>query len=438
MRERRRVAEAMHARQSRQLAGRLLAQFEGGAEVGRVAQFRVFLAGAGRVAIAPEAHVRRERAELGARRPIEAKARRKDQEVEAKHALGRRHVQGTVVLVHAQHGAAEVEARVRVPRHAQRAAARRRHLLGIDVMADAPFPGVRQMLVAMDQPRAARALALVDAGQVGAADQQIDARGAGFQRGGGRIHGRRARADHAHPFARQRAVVHRIGRMRPPAARQAVRERRHGRAAQAVTAGGQHHAARQHALPGCVRCVEGQLDRTVGARLHGPDVMCVADLQLQHAAVPAQVVHPLQARDLVERLPGIGAELRLEPGTEGQRGQAQCGAGQLLGRAQRFHAGGGRPRAFVALGRAVEHHRADAEMLERRRRDHARHASADDGDVQHGLPVQRVRQCPGFGGQFEPGEILAQAGFQRRQSGGLRRVAVCLRAAVMRTRLRFR
>jgi hypothetical protein len=146
------------------------------------------------------------------------------------------------------------------------------------------------------------------------------------------------------------------------------------------------------------RRIDHEFDGTVLARMDCLHEVFVAHVQLQHAAVPAQVVHPLQARDLVEHLPRLGAELRLEPRAEGQRGQAQRWAGQLLGRAQRLHARRGRPGAFEADGRAVEHHHADAEVLERGGRRQPRHAAADDCHVQHGPAVQHMRQRPRLGG----------------------------------------
>ena len=53
--------------------------------------------------------------------------------------------------------------------------------------------------------------------------------------------------------------------------------------------------------------------------------------------------------------PRCRAELRLEPGAEGEVGKAECRAGQFRRRAQRLHARPGRPRALEARGRAVEH-----------------------------------------------------------------------------------
>src|SRR5256885_5654384 len=63
-------------------------------------------------------------------------------------------------------------------RDAQRAAVRRWHLLHVDVVAYAPFPGVGQQELAVREAGRARALGFVDARQVAAAHQQVHAGGA--------------------------------------------------------------------------------------------------------------------------------------------------------------------------------------------------------------------------------------------------------------------
>ena len=301
-------------------------------------------------------------------------------------------------------------------RHAQRAAAWWRHLLHVDVVADLPFPLVGQTLVAVGQAGAACALALVDARNVGAADQQIDAGGAALQRRGGAVHGRCARTHHAHALALERAVVHLVGRMRPYVARQLVGHRRHPCTAQTIATGGEYHMAREYGAR-AVRRLHVELHHTVGtARAHGQHAVFVVHLQVQHLAIPAQIVHPLQARNLVERVPFLDAELRFEPCAEGERRLAERGAGERLGRAQGFHARGRGPGAFKACGRAVEDGRIHAQKTQRGRCGHAAHAAADDSDRQHFLAVHFGGRQPVLGGQIEPRQILAHAGFKRFQT----------------------
>ncbi|MNX40319.1 hypothetical protein D3C86_707010 [compost metagenome] len=378
-------------------------------------QFLVGFAGGRGETIAPVAHVRRQRREFRAHGPVDSEARREDQEVQHEHALGRGDV--NLVADHCQvlHATAQVEAGVRKARHAQGAAARGRHLGGVDVVADLPLPFIGQGQVAVGQAGVARAFAFVHARDVVAADQQVDAGGAGFQRRAGAVHGGRARAHDADALAGQRGVVHHVGRMRPAVTRKFLGKVRHVGAAQAIAAGGQHHAAGQHGAAASGG-FDVQLHQAVGARLHGQHAVFVAHVQIQHAAIPAQVVHPLQAGNLVQRFPFGGAELRFEPGAEGQRGQAQGRAGQLLRAAQRFHAGGGGPRAFVAFGRLIEDGRGNAQMRQRCGGSQAGHAAADDDNVQYLLAVNQTGRNPVLGGNFQPGQVLPQTRFQRIQA----------------------
>ena len=131
------------------------------------------------------------------------------------------------------------------------------------------------------------------------------------------------------------------------------------------------------------------------------DLGLVLDRHVDHAPVPAQVVHPLQARDPMHRLPGVESELRLEPGAEGEIGEAERGSGQFRRRAQRLHARVGRPRAFEACGRTVEQpHVPDAQSLQRERRRQPAHAGADDGDIEQRAPAGCTRGLePVLGGR---------------------------------------
>src|SRR6185369_11202304 len=78
-----------------------------------------------------------------------------------------------------------------------------------------PLPFVRKTSEAMDNALAADAGQLVDARNVGAADDEIDARGARLQRGAGIIHCRRARADHCNATACELCEIDVVRRMRP-------------------------------------------------------------------------------------------------------------------------------------------------------------------------------------------------------------------------------
>ena len=208
--------------------------------------------------------------------------------------------------------------------------------------------------------------------------------------------------------------------MRPQAALcgvgHAVHEGRDLRAAQAVAARGQHHAARQ---PGGVAGGGLHVHRhqAVGAWVHGGDGVFIAHVGLRHAAVPAQVVHPLQARDLVERGPGLAAPLGLEPGAEGERGHAERGAGELLGRAQRVHARRGGPGALVVGARAVQQHGGNALLRQRHAGRQAGLAGTDDEHVGDGLPFMGAWRQPCAGTPVEGEQVVPQAVFEGGQAG---------------------
>ena len=116
----------------------------------------------------------------------------------------------------------------------------------------------------------------------------------------------------------------------------------------------------------------------------------VLDRHVDHAPVPAQIVHPLQPRDAIELAPFGRAELRLEPGAEREAGKLKRRPGQLRRRAQRLHARRGRPRSLEALRRAIEDAQAaHRQTFQRERGGEPRHAGADDRNVKH-RPVLRM------------------------------------------------
>ncbi len=205
--------------------------------------------------------------------------------------------------------------------------------------------------------------------------------------------------------------------MRPQLMRQRPRQVRHPRPAQAIAAGGEHH------MPGIqglrLRAnLHRQLHQAIGTRSHPTHPVLVTHLQRQGLAIPAQVVGPLQARDLVQLFPGWQAELRFEPGAKRQRRQAQGRAGQLFRRTQGFHARSRRPGPFEPGGRLIEDHGRHAQMTQLGGQRQAGHAAADDRHVQHGFAGMQAWLDPGFGRQIEPVEILAQTRFQGRKTIG--------------------
>src|SRR5471032_3180358 len=106
--------------------------------------------------------------------------------------------------------------------------------------------------------------------------------------------------------------------MRPAITRQSFYKSRQRRAAQSVASGSEHDASRKD-LEATIMRSHAQHDETIGAWRHGFNSVAVADIECQHAAIPDQILHPLQTVDLVERLPGWRAELSLEPCAKRQR-----------------------------------------------------------------------------------------------------------------------
>ena len=265
------------------------------------------------------------------------------------------------------------------------------------------------------EARAADAHGLVDARDVGAAHQHGGARGARFERLGGGIDRGGAGADHRHGLAAQGRVVDRLAGMRPKPAVEPSERRRHVRAAETVAAGREHQPARRD-LPDAGGGPQGEND---GARVAVKidQLGLVLDRHFDHRPVPAQIVHPLQARNPVQPLPCGAPELRLEPGPEREVGEAERRAGQLRRRAQDFHARMGRPRPLETLRRAIEHpHGAHAQALEREGGGETRHAGADDRDVEHRPPLRvDARLEPLLGGRQR--EQLEVAGKPRLQLG---------------------
>ena len=126
-----------------------------------------------------------------------------------------------------------------------------------------------------------------------------------------------------------------------------AKHRRRVRPAEPVAAVRQHDAARRDLAGAGARAQRQHDELAVAAEVD--QLGLVLDRHVDHAPVPAQIVHPLQARDAVDLLPGGAAELRLEPGAERQVGKAERRPGQLRRRAQRLHARVGRPRALRSL-----------------------------------------------------------------------------------------
>src|SRR6218665_3400208 len=134
--------------------------------------FHIFVANGRHVARTPIANVSRDGGKFRTRAPVDTKTVGKDQKIELEQAALRGHAQTVVDDIHFVDGGAEKETRIVKFRYALNAATWRLFLLQVDVMPNATFSFVRQIEIAVGQPRVAGALALFDAGKVCAAYQQ--------------------------------------------------------------------------------------------------------------------------------------------------------------------------------------------------------------------------------------------------------------------------
>ena len=93
---------------------------------------------------------------------------------------------------------------------------------------------------------------------------------------------------------------------------------------------------------------------------------------------------PVLAADLVEPRPGLGTELRLIPGADGEGGGAEFRTGYVLGRPQRMHAGEAPPWSGKAGRAAVEDADVGDAFAQEAEGDRKTVlAAADDRHVQH-------------------------------------------------------
>ena len=150
----------------------------------------------------------------------------------------------------------------------------------------------------------------------------------------------------------------------------------------AVAPAGEHDLARVDGL-GAARSGAAARERSSRSRSMQRRLDAILDSNWHGVAHPQQVGQPIGGGDLGEALPALGPVLGLVPGAERERGEAEVGPGQVLGRAQRIHARIGAPRALAAARRAVDDaHVAHAVAGEREGRRLPAHAAADDEHVE--------------------------------------------------------
>ena len=219
--------------------------------------------------------------------------------------------------------------------------------------------------------------------------------GAVLERHGGIVHGRGAGAQHGDGPPAQPLEVDDLAGVGAAVGRQGAHEVGHPPFAGAVLAGGQHQLARRQHLAGRQRdqqaasaIVElGRRDRRGGD--------AIAHRQLQHAAVPLQIVVPGAGRYQTQAGEASGAVRRVVPRLEGEARDAEVGACLVLGAAQGRHAGETGPDPFPALRRAIDHQDVAHAIAHQREGDaQARLAGAHDQYIERRLALVRPGRHP--------------------------------------------
>ena len=202
--------------------------------------------------------------------------------------------------------------------------------------------------------------------------------------------------------------------MGPAVGRQVPEDGRHVAAARSLGAGGDDDRTRQNGLR-AGRPSDRQAQQVGADGRDIDDRRVVLDRQVEHPAVPDQVVHPSRAGDTKQRLPAIGAVLRLVPGAEGQRRHAQVDIGQMLRGPQHLHARKAHPGAF-ATGRIgiVDADIADAFAPQAEGERQPVLAAADNGAIEYlAGRCAGQRLDPVNRGKGHAGKLVADLFFQR-------------------------
>ena len=198
----------------------------------------------------------------------------------------------------------------------------------------------------MQEAGEGRATPLVDLRQVGTAHIHVDARSTPFKRGCCIVPGGGAAAEYGDGFAAKCYKIDVVIGMGGKIGHQsAIDEIRPEYATGSCTAGRQNDPPRQYVSTYPAFIQHGPNEGSCGFECFQRSPM--PDWQSQHFLQPGQILNPGPIMNLVKRFPGIDAVFRLIPGTKGERGNAEGGARQHLGRAQRVHPREGQPRPFL-------------------------------------------------------------------------------------------
>lgn len=197
--------------QPRATAGYFFLEFETAAQIRQLGQFGIPLTGRGLEAVPPGANVRRERRKFRALFKVGAKTGGEYHKIGFDPGIRRVQPQAAPrIFLHRDDGTVQQEPRPSRAGNPDRTGAGRRYLLSIEVVANTPFPGIRQTPIAMNHARMTGALAFVDTRQFGTPDQQVNPCGARFQRGCCTVHRRGPAPDDCHTLAFEPVVLQTI------------------------------------------------------------------------------------------------------------------------------------------------------------------------------------------------------------------------------------
>src|SRR6516162_1151992 len=150
-----------------------------------------------------------------------------------------------------------------------------------------------------------------------------------FERHGGRVKGRRGASDHRHPLAAQCGEIDGVGGMGVKARRETIRQhRRNIRPTITRHTIGEDYLACCLDL-GCSPCLQMQPEMLF--RWLDPDEPgAIADLDIEQAAVPAEILGPGKPWNALHRGVSCGAVPCLVPGLETERRYAEFRSRQSL------------------------------------------------------------------------------------------------------------
>ncbi len=409
--DQRRIVEREQAVQQRGIVGRAGQQFEARSQIGMCVQHRVGLARRRLVAVAPTGDAPGQRGQFRPQLRIGDQAGGDGEKIEAVFALRRAHDDLAIAFGHVQPWRTQMQCEAGMRTRALEGVVGRRLVVREEAGHHPILVCIRQRQKTRNDAGLFHVPERIDAWQFGAAHEHLGTGDALFQRKAGIVEGRGAAAQNAHTLAGQCGEIDVAGRVRVAMRGQGAADPLgHDPLAPALNAGGQNQLACEQG--GAHRQMQA-MDTRCEVRLHADHAGGIAHRQAQRCAIPAQIIHPARARNLVQRVPSGAAVLRLPPRAKRERWHAQIDRGDVLGRAQGLHARVGDPRAFLASRVFVDHqHVVYTLALQRERRAQAALAGADDDHVVDVPARMHARLHPGIAAVGQALQVVGEGTFE--------------------------